>query len=214
MGSLDSHQAGAAGRLVYLDARQTLALLLEDGHPDERRFRTVIGGVLRAVRASTGRRRPPGGVVEPHPLGARVQPVRRLSDRSLRSPHRRGGAASDRMHPRPCPRGRRHPPLGRPPAHLALPSSPVTSLTPPADTVTRGVPPMYFVGSPASTIISSGHGPPDRHLRVLPGGSDRARGRGDMATPPPPARGRRGDGPRPRRGRVVRVRRRPGCVLA
>src|SRR5215207_1262094 len=53
MGSLDSHQAGAAGRLVYLDARQTLALLLEDGHPDEQRFRTVIGGVLRAVRASS-----------------------------------------------------------------------------------------------------------------------------------------------------------------
>jgi hypothetical protein len=46
-------EAAAAGRLVYLDARQTLARLLEEGHPDTRRFHSVVGAVLRAVRASS-----------------------------------------------------------------------------------------------------------------------------------------------------------------
>jgi hypothetical protein len=48
-----AQEAACAGRLVCLDARQTLALMLEDGHPDERRFRSVIGPVLRAVRTSS-----------------------------------------------------------------------------------------------------------------------------------------------------------------
>jgi hypothetical protein len=48
-----AREAGGAGRLVYLDARQTLDRLLEDEHPDERRFRSVIGATLAAVRGSS-----------------------------------------------------------------------------------------------------------------------------------------------------------------
>jgi len=45
--------AAAAGRLVYLDARRTLDQLLDAGDLDEHRFRSVIGAVLAAVRASS-----------------------------------------------------------------------------------------------------------------------------------------------------------------
>lgn len=46
-----SAEAVRAGRLVYLDAGETLARLLVAGRPDERRFRSVIGGALAAARA-------------------------------------------------------------------------------------------------------------------------------------------------------------------
>lgn len=43
--------ARAAGRLAMLDAEGTLAQLLLDGRPDATRFRSVVGGVVGAVRA-------------------------------------------------------------------------------------------------------------------------------------------------------------------
>jgi hypothetical protein len=43
--------AAGAGRLVYLDARETLASFLVAGRPDEARFRSVIGETIAAVRA-------------------------------------------------------------------------------------------------------------------------------------------------------------------
>jgi hypothetical protein len=48
--------ARAAGRLVMLDAEQTLARLLLDGRPDATRFRSVVGEVIASVRgrAATG----------------------------------------------------------------------------------------------------------------------------------------------------------------
>ena len=52
-----SAEAVRAGRLVYLDAGETLARLLVAGRPDERRFRSVIGGALAAAgwtRTPTG----------------------------------------------------------------------------------------------------------------------------------------------------------------
>jgi hypothetical protein len=52
--------AGAAlaaereGRLVFLDARETLDRLLVEGQPDRRRFESVVGGVLTEVLACSG----------------------------------------------------------------------------------------------------------------------------------------------------------------
>jgi hypothetical protein len=45
-----AHDSVSAGRLVYLDARQTLADLLVSGRPDESRFRSVIGEAIAGVR--------------------------------------------------------------------------------------------------------------------------------------------------------------------
>jgi hypothetical protein len=46
-----AREAAHTGRLVYLDAGETLGRLLVAGRPDERRFRAVIGEVLGGVRA-------------------------------------------------------------------------------------------------------------------------------------------------------------------
>jgi hypothetical protein len=48
-----AREATSPGRVVYLDARETLARLLEAGRLDERRFRAMIGEVLRTVRAGS-----------------------------------------------------------------------------------------------------------------------------------------------------------------
>jgi hypothetical protein len=57
--------AASAGRLVFLDAEETLTRLLVDGRPDETLFRSVIGEVLGAVRgrAATGSARAFGEMV-------------------------------------------------------------------------------------------------------------------------------------------------------
>jgi hypothetical protein len=47
----DASQALRDGRMVVLDARTTLDSLLVDGQPDQQRFRSVVDGVLQAVRA-------------------------------------------------------------------------------------------------------------------------------------------------------------------
>src|SRR5213595_2484059 len=51
---IDSTRAIADGRLVCLDAAETLALFMDEGRIDPARFRTVIGGVVRWAGA-TGR---------------------------------------------------------------------------------------------------------------------------------------------------------------
>ncbi len=53
------------GRLVVLDARATLESFLVDGHPDEARFRSLVGGVLKDVlpKASSGHVRAFGEMV-------------------------------------------------------------------------------------------------------------------------------------------------------
>jgi hypothetical protein len=43
------------GRLLFLDAAETLARFMVDGRPDRERFETVIGAVIAEVRARTGR---------------------------------------------------------------------------------------------------------------------------------------------------------------
>jgi hypothetical protein len=60
-----AREAAGAGRLVYLDALETLARLLDGGRPEEQRFRTVIGTVLQSVRArsTTGSSRAFGEMV-------------------------------------------------------------------------------------------------------------------------------------------------------
>ena len=44
------------GRLVFLDAHETLDRLLVDGQPDAERFAEVIGGSIQELSARTGRR--------------------------------------------------------------------------------------------------------------------------------------------------------------
>jgi hypothetical protein len=48
---LDGNNALAAGQLMWLDARETLATFMIDGMPDERLFRTSVGGALEHSRA-------------------------------------------------------------------------------------------------------------------------------------------------------------------
>jgi len=89
--------AHVAGRLVMLDAEQTLARLLLDGRPDATRFRSVVGEVIASVRgrAATGsvrafgemvtgrarRRHAARRAVERHPGRLLLQPVLRLPSR-------------------------------------------------------------------------------------------------------------------------------------
>ncbi|HEX2218217.1 MAG TPA: MEDS domain-containing protein [Gemmatimonadales bacterium] len=47
-------EAERAGRLVYLDAAETLERLLHDGHVDAGRFEEVVGGALRHAGARSG----------------------------------------------------------------------------------------------------------------------------------------------------------------
>jgi len=47
-------EAEREGRLLFLDARTTLAQLLVDGWPDQSRFDAVVGGALRTVRERSG----------------------------------------------------------------------------------------------------------------------------------------------------------------
>lgn len=67
------------GRLVYLDARETLDRLLIDGQLDESRYESVVGGVLSEVlaRSCSGKVRAFGEMVsllwaDGHPEQARV----------------------------------------------------------------------------------------------------------------------------------------------
>ncbi|HKG15553.1 MAG TPA: MEDS domain-containing protein, partial [Pyrinomonadaceae bacterium] len=48
---LDTDEARAAGRLVMLDACETLSLFMSDGSPDARRFEEVVGGVVKRASA-------------------------------------------------------------------------------------------------------------------------------------------------------------------
>jgi signal transduction histidine kinase len=52
---LDTDAARASGRLVTLDAAETLSRFMSDGSPDERRFEKVVGGVLTRA-TEVGRR--------------------------------------------------------------------------------------------------------------------------------------------------------------
>jgi DcmR-like sensory protein len=54
-----------SGRLLFLDARETLDRFLVNGEPDRARFEQVVGGLLRGVRArsSSGRVRAFGEMV-------------------------------------------------------------------------------------------------------------------------------------------------------
>src|SRR6476659_7089673 len=54
-----------SGRLLFLDARETLDRFMVDGEPDRARFEQVVGGLLRDARArsSTGRVRAFGEMV-------------------------------------------------------------------------------------------------------------------------------------------------------
>ena len=107
----DAVAASPDGRLVVLDAQETLDRFLVGGQPDEHLFREVVGGVLAEAyrRSSTGhvrafgemvgllwvagapcRRDPPRGVLERPAAWGRLQPVLRLPDRHLRQRgHRR-----------------------------------------------------------------------------------------------------------------------------
>jgi KaiC/GvpD/RAD55 family RecA-like ATPase len=61
----DAVSASRDGRLVMLDAQQTLDRFLVDGQPDQYLFRSIVGGVLQEVRrrSSTGRIRAFGEMV-------------------------------------------------------------------------------------------------------------------------------------------------------
>jgi hypothetical protein len=63
--TLDGGDAVADGRLVVLDARETLDRFLVGGQPDEALFRDVVGGVLAEAhrRSSTGHVRAFGEMV-------------------------------------------------------------------------------------------------------------------------------------------------------
>jgi anti-sigma regulatory factor (Ser/Thr protein kinase) len=54
LGGLDVGGARAAGRYVFLDARETLAQFMADGKPDPARFREVVGTLVAEAEA-TGR---------------------------------------------------------------------------------------------------------------------------------------------------------------
>ena len=54
-GASATREAEGKGRLVFLDARETLDRLLRDGQPDETLFEAVIGELLAAVRGRSGR---------------------------------------------------------------------------------------------------------------------------------------------------------------
>ncbi len=53
-GAAETTEAEREGRLVFLDARETLDRLLLDGRPDEGRFEAVVGTLLRQVREVSG----------------------------------------------------------------------------------------------------------------------------------------------------------------
>ena len=53
-GASATREAEGKGRLVFLDARETLDRLLRDGQPDETLFEAVIGELLAAVRGRSG----------------------------------------------------------------------------------------------------------------------------------------------------------------
>lgn len=63
--STDAEQALAEGRLLVLDAQQTLDRFLVNGTPDRSRFRSVVGAALQAARTRslTGRLRAFGEMV-------------------------------------------------------------------------------------------------------------------------------------------------------
>ena len=53
-GAAATIEAEREGRLVFLDARETLDRLLLDGRPDGERFEAVVGGLLRRAREMSG----------------------------------------------------------------------------------------------------------------------------------------------------------------
>jgi hypothetical protein len=50
---VDADALAGAGRLVLLDAQETLSRLMVDGRPDAVRFQGVVGDLIRATRART-----------------------------------------------------------------------------------------------------------------------------------------------------------------
>jgi len=60
---VDTDEAVASGRLVMLDAADTLSLFMSNGSPDARRFEEVIGGVLSRASAAGKRVRAFGEMV-------------------------------------------------------------------------------------------------------------------------------------------------------
>jgi hypothetical protein len=55
LGPRRAHAALGDGRLSVLDAAQTLALLMRDGHPDPDQFAYVVGGLLQHHRSAGGK---------------------------------------------------------------------------------------------------------------------------------------------------------------
>jgi len=51
---LDVKRMTGAGRLILLDAADTLQLLLTEGQPDQERFNAVVGGLLAEAQSATG----------------------------------------------------------------------------------------------------------------------------------------------------------------